>query len=83
MPSRSYLPQYTVTPDYQFLVDRLPGSDSVRKLLLLALGMVSSTSAAVGEAVAELMMSGVTIMIWANLAGVFHTEIGNWQQDVV
>lgn len=51
--------QYTVTPDYQFLVDRLPGSDSVWVASPCS-GHGFKHSAAVGEAVAELMMSGVT-----------------------
>ena len=46
-------------PDFQFLVDRLPGSDSVWVSSPCS-GHGFKHSAAVGEAVAELMISGAT-----------------------
>lgn len=51
--------QYTVTPDYDFLIDRLPGSDRVW-LASPCSGHGFKHSAAVGEAVAELMTVGTT-----------------------
>ena len=51
--------QYTATPDYQFLIDRLPGSESVWVSSPCS-GHGFKHSAAVGEAVAELMISGAT-----------------------
>ncbi len=51
--------QYTVTPDFDFLLDRLPGSDRVW-LASPCSGHGFKHSAAVGEAMAECMISGTT-----------------------